>query len=316
MRVLVTGGTGYLGRSIVAALRAARHDVVLYARTAGAAGLDVAAIDGDVRDGARLADAARGCDAILHAAALVATWRPRWRDFDDVNVEGLRSVLRAAARHGIARVVYTSSFLALAPAGCVAPPHWNDYQRTKSAADAMAEAAAQQGAPLIRLYPGVIYGPGVATAGNLVGGMVADHLAGRLPGLIGADRIWSFAFVDDVAAAHVAALERGSAGARYPLGGVDAPQMRVFDIVRALTGRAQPRRIPDWVASPAALADEMLAAWFGRTPLLTTGTLEILLRDWPLGHARASEELGYRVTPLEQGVARLLDQVPAPPAAA
>jgi hypothetical protein len=91
--------------------------------------------------------------------------------------------------------------------------------------------------------------------------------------------------------------------------------MRVFDIVRALTGRAQPRRIPDWAASPAALADEVLAAWFGRTPLLTTGTLEILLRDWPLGHARASEELGYRVTPLEQGVARLLDQVPAPPAA-
>ena len=316
MKVLVTGGTGYLGRRLVGALRAAGHEVVLYGRTAGAAGLDAAAVDGDVRDPGRLADAARGCDAILHAAALVATWRPRRRDFDEVNVEGLRSVLRAAARHGVSRVVCTSSFLALTPAGCEAPPHWNDYQRTKSAADAMAEAAAQQGAPIIRLYPGVIYGPGVATAGNLVGGMVADHLAGRLPGLIGADRIWSFSFIDDVAAAHVAALERGTAGARYPLGGVDAPQMRVFDIVRQLTGRSQPRRIPDWVASPAALADEWLAVWFGRTPLLTTGTLEILLRDWPLGHARASEELGYRVTPLEQGVARLLDAIPARPAAA
>jgi NAD+-dependent farnesol dehydrogenase len=316
MKVLVTGGTGYLGRRVVGALRASGHEVVLYARTAGAAGLDTAAVEGDVRDAARLSDAARGCDAMLHAAALVATWRPRWRDFDEVNVGGLRSVLRAAARHGIARVVYTSSFLALTPAGCVAPPHWNDYQRTKSAADAMAEAAVQGGAPIIRLYPGVIYGPGIATAGNLVGGMVADHLAGRLPGVIGADRIWSFAFVDDVADAHVAAIERGTAGARYPLGGVDAPQMRVFDIVRQLTGRAQPRRIPDWAASPAALADELLAACFGRTPLLTTGTLEILLRDWPLGHARASEELGYRVTPLELGVARLLDHIPAPPAAA
>lgn len=319
MRVLVTGGTGYLGRRIVSALRESGHEVVLYARTASASGLDATAVDGDVRDASRLSEAARGCDAILHAAALVATWRPRGREFDEVNVGALGSVLRAAGRHGIARVVWTSSFLALTPAGLDAAPQWNDYQRTKSAADALADEAVRQGAPLIRMYPGVIYGPGTATAGNLVGGMVADHLAGRLPGVIGADRIWSFSFVDDVAAAHVAAVERGTAGARYLLGGVDAPQMRVFDIVRQMTGRAQPRRLPDWVASPTACVYELMAAWFRRPPLLTTGTLEILLRDWPLGHARASDELGYRVTPLDAGVARLLDAIaaaPAPPAAA
>jgi farnesol dehydrogenase len=315
MRVLVTGGTGYLGRAIVAALRASAHHVVLYARTARASGLPAEPVDGDIRDAARLTEAARGCDAILHGAALVATWRPRAREFDEVNVEGLRTILGAAARHGIGRVVYTSSFLAPTPAGLVAAPGWNDYQRTKAAADVLADAAVRQGAPIIRLYPGVIYGPGAATEGNLVGGMVADHLAGRLPGVIGGDRIWSFSFVDDVAAAHVAALERGSPGARYPLGGEDAPQMRIFDIVRQLTGRAQPRRIPDWVASPVACADELLAAWFGRQPLLTTGTLEILLRDWPLGHTRAAEELGYRVTPLEDGMARVVSQIRRAPAA-
>ncbi len=108
----------------------------------------------------------------------------------------------------------------------------------------------------------------------------------------------------------MAALQAGTPGARYLLGGEDAPQMRVFDIVRRLTGRPQPRRIPGWLASPAALADELMAAWFRRPPLLTTGTLEILLRDWPLGHARAAEELGYRVTPLEDGVARLVNGHP------
>jgi farnesol dehydrogenase len=240
---------------------------------------------------------------------------PRRRDFDDVNVGGLRAVLDAAARRAIRRVVYTSSFLALPPAGLDAAPEWNDYQRTKAAADVLAGAAVRQGAPLIRLYPGVIYGPGAATDGNLVGRMVADHLAGRLPGVIGGDRIWSFSFVEDVASAHVAALEAGTPGARYLLGGEDAPQMRVFDIVRRLTGRAQPRRLPGWLASPAALGDELLAAWFRRTPLLTTGTLEILLRDWPLGHARASEELGYRVTPLDDGVARVVSALRATPQA-
>ena len=316
MRVLVTGGTGYLGRAVVGALHASGHDVVLYGRTASASGLPAAAIDGDIRDAASLCDAAKGCDAVLHGAALVATWTRRGRDFDDVNVGGLRAVLDAAGRHGIGRILYTSSFLALPPAGLDAAPEWNDYQRTKAAADILADAAVRQGSPIVRLYPGVIYGPGAATEGNLVGRMVADHLAGRLPGVIGGDRIWSFSFVEDVAAAHVAALQAGTPGARYLLGGVDAPQMRVFDIVRELTGRPRPRSIPGWLASPAAFADELMAAWFRRTPLLTTGTLEILLRDWPLGHARAAEELGYRVTPLEEGVARVVKAIQAARAAA
>ncbi|MGE5200041.1 MAG: NAD-dependent epimerase/dehydratase family protein, partial [Rhodospirillaceae bacterium] len=133
MNVLVTGGTGYLGRAIVGALQASGHGVVLYGRTACASGLSPAAVDGDIRDAARLQAAARGCDAILHGAALVATWARRGRDFDEVNVGGLRAVLDAAARHGLRRVVYTSSFLALAPAGLDAAPAWNDYQRTKAA---------------------------------------------------------------------------------------------------------------------------------------------------------------------------------------
>ena len=311
MRVLVTGGTGYLGRAVVRALLGARHEVVLYGRTASASGVPCSAAYGDIRDTPRLLAAADGCDAILHSAALVAVWTGRSRDFDDVNVGGLRGVLEVARQRGIRRVLYTSSFLALPAAGLEAAPLWNDYQRTKAAADLLAHTAVGQGAPIIRLYPGVIYGPGAVTEGNLVGRMVADHLKGKLPGVVGADRVWSFSYIEDVAAAHVAALESGVPGRRYLLGGEEAPQMRVFDIVATLTGRRRPRRIPDWLASTAAFVDELGALWFGRAPLLTTGTLEILMRDWPLGHQLASEELGYRVTPLEDGVARMVQAIQA-----
>lgn len=311
MKVLVTGGTGYLGRAVVCALVAAGHDVVLYARAASQAGLPGRAVDGDIRDQPALARAAGSCDAIIHSAALVAVWRRRARDFDEVNVGGLSNILAVANTAGIGRVLYTSSFLALPPGGLEHPPAWNDYQRTKASADSLADAAVERGVPLIRLYPGVIYGPGPATDGNLVGRQIADHLKGRLPGVVGADRIWSFSYVGDVATAHVAALTAGVPGRRYLLGGEDAPQMRVFDIVRALTGRPLPRRLPAWMASGAAFADELRAAWFGATPMLTTGTLEILLRDWPLGHALAAEELGYTVTPLEDGVARVVEEVRA-----
>ena len=318
MNVLVTGGTGYLGRAVVRALHGAGHTVVLYGRSSSqvAAGtaVPVTPVDGDVRDARRLAEAARGCDGIVHMAALVAVWRQDPREFDAVNVLGLRNVLDAARTAGITRIVHTSSFLALTPGGLVRPPAWNDYQRTKAAADRVAAAAIDAGAPVVRLYPGVVYGPGVMTEGNLVGRQIADHLAGRLHGIVGAARTWSFSFIDDVAAAHVAAVERGRAGPRYLLGGVNAPQLRPFEIVRELTGHPLPRRLPAWAIAVAAAGDELRAAWIGGAPLVTTGTLEILLRDWPLESSLAQEELGYRVTPLDDGVRAIIDELGHRPA--
>src|SRR5437868_740404 len=115
MRVFVTGGTGFLGRAIVRALDAAGHTLVVFARQATRSGLPGRLVDGDVRDAAAVERAAAGCDAVSHSAALVSIWRRRRQDFDDVNVGGLRHVVTAAERHGIRRIVYTSSFLALPP---------------------------------------------------------------------------------------------------------------------------------------------------------------------------------------------------------
>lgn len=307
MKILVTGATGYLGRAIVAACRRAGHETVAFSRSASRAGLPGHARDGDVRDLRAVRDAARGCDAICHSAALVSVWRPRAEEFDEVNVGGLRNVMQAAAEERVARVVVTSSFLALPPRGAGEPGAWNDYQRTKVLADQLATRAVDEGAPLVRLYPGVIFGPGAASEGNLLGRMIADHLAGRLPGVIGAERTWSFAFVDDVAAAHVAAVEHGQVGGRYAVGGDNAPQMAAFEVVRALAGRRLPRRIPGAVATLVAMVEEWRASLTGRPPLLTVGTVEILERDWPLDSSAAIRELGYRVTPLEEGIRRMLE---------
>ena len=209
MRVLVTGGTGYLGSAIVRALLRRGHEPIVFARTASRTAQGGTPFDGDVRDAAALARAAQQADAICHTAALVTVWRRRAADFDDVNVQGLRNALDAARQTGIRRFVYTSSFLALPPSDDPEALFGNDYQRTKRIALEVARAAAARGAPVVITIPGVIYGPGVASEGNLVGGLIRDHLRGRLPGLVGADRRWSYAWVDDVADAHVAALERG-----------------------------------------------------------------------------------------------------------
>jgi farnesol dehydrogenase len=306
MKVLVTGGTGYLGRAVVRALATRGHDLVVFARTASRSGLPGTAVDGDVRDRAALERAAAGCDAISHSAALVSIWRRRPADFDDVNVGGLRNVLAVASTLRLSRVVYTSSFVALPPPDRIAPLEANDYQRTKVAADRLADTAVGEGSPLVRVYPGVVYGPGTMTEGNLVGRLIADHLKHRLPGLIGPENAWSFAYVDDVAAGHCAALERGQVGGRYALGGENAPQARVFELVETLTGRRRPPRIPFLIADILGAAEELRVALFGGTPLVTRGAVEIFRHDWSLDSRDAIRDLGYSITPLADGIRRTL----------
>jgi NAD+-dependent farnesol dehydrogenase len=308
VKILATGGTGYLGGAIVRALAARGYDVTSFARRASSAPRHarVEPFDGDIRDRGALERAARGADAICHSAALVSVWRPRRQDFDDVNVGGLENILSIARALNISRVVYTSSFLARPPAGSTDPLSANDYQRTKVLADRLASRAIGEGAPVICLYPGVIYGPGLMTEGNLVGRLLHDHRSGRLPGLIGPECIWSFAYVEDVAAVHAEAVARGSIGARYEVGGENAPQIRPFEIARTVIGLALPRRIPPAVARLVGAVEEGRARLTGRPPLLTRGTVEILTRDWPLNSDGAIAELGYRVTPLPVGMEQIL----------
>jgi farnesol dehydrogenase len=306
MRVLVTGGSGYLGSAIVRALDRRGHEPVVFARRASAAKLPGRAIDGDVTNRDALVAAARGCDVMCHTAALVTVWRRDASEFDRVNVGGVEHALEAVRAAGLRRLVYTSSFLARPPAGRSAPLAANDYQRTKAAGEALARRAQAEGAPVVLVYPGVVYGPGLITEGNLLGRLLADHLAGRLPGLIGADRTWSYAWVEDVAAAHVAALEHASPAAAYELGGENVPQMRPFEIAREIAGNALPRRVPYWAATAIGRLDVTLARLTGRMPRLTPGTVEIFRHDWPVASEDARRDLGFRVKPLAEGVAATL----------
>lgn len=320
MRVLVTGGTGYLGQAIVHALLERGHVPVVFARAQQRPDVFVPKeesrrlfIRGDVRDRDAVVAAAHGCDALIHTAALVSIWRPDARDFDDTNVGGLRHALEAVRTHGLQRMVYTSSFLALPPAGRNAPLVANDYQRTKAAARLIADQACGEGLPLVSMYPGVIYGPGLMSEGNLIGRMLADHIAGRLPGLLGADRLWSFAWVEEVARAHVTALEHPAPRAGYQLGGPNLPQITPFEVLQQLQRTALPRRLPLWAGAPAAWAELVRARLTGHAPQLTPATLEIFRHDWPLDSSAAEQELGYRQKHLAEGIAEMLRQGPPPP---
>jgi farnesol dehydrogenase len=310
VRVLVTGGTGYLGAAIVAALAARGHAVVLFGRHARPApGID-GAIAGDIRDTAAVVAAARDCDAICHAAAYVSIRRAPG-EAEAVNVGGLRNVLAAARAHGAARVVYTSSFLALPPAGRTSPVEANDYQRTKLAALRVAEQAARGGLPVVTVHPGVIVGPGARSEGNLVGRLIGDHLRGRLPGIVGARRTWAFSFVEDVAEGHALALERGRPGENYGLGGHNLPQVAIFEWLRTRRGTRLPADLPVPVAMIAGALEELRARFTGALPMVTRGAVEIFRHDWPVDSAAAVAELGYRISGFDHAMSATLADVEA-----
>jgi farnesol dehydrogenase len=306
VRVLVTGGTGYLGSAIVRAVERAGHEAVVFARHATGAGLPGRTIDGDIRDTRAVTAAANGVDAICHAAALVSLWDRDPSSFDAINVGGLQSVLAAARTHQLRRVVYTSSFLALPPADSPHPLTANHYQRTKVAARDIARRAAKDGFPVVTLYPGVLYGPGPATEGNLVGRLMRDHLAGRLPGVIGGQRLWSYSYVDDAADAHVAAASHARPAAEYHVGGINAPQQAIYEFLKEARGRPLPRRIPYGLATLGALVQEAYSAVTHRPPLLTRGAVQIFRHDWPLDSSAAQRDLALHVTPLHDGLSRTL----------
>jgi farnesol dehydrogenase len=315
MKVLLTGATGFLGRAVARRLAARGHALRVLARPTSRLeglpeGVEVAA--GDVTDALSLTSAASGCDAVLHAAALVKIWVPDPSLFEAVNVGGLENAL-AAARSAGARLVYTSSFIALGPSGEGAqdatrphpgPPFRNLYERTKARADALARGAAAGGQDVVTLYPGVIYGPGEMTEGNIVARMIADHLNGRLPALIGpADRRWSYAFVEDVAEGHALALEKGLSGDRFVLGGENATLARLFDLVREITGVAPPRhRIPYGLATAIGRAQWLWAELTGHPPQLTHGEVGVFREEWACDSARAVREIGYEWRPLAEGL--------------
>ncbi len=319
MKVLVTGGTGFLGRRTVEALTdRGSYDLRLLVRATSARDRfpdSVSFVEGDVTDPGSLIRAAEGCDAIIHAAALVKILAPA-ADFDRINVQGLNNVLAAAEAASVAKTVYVSSFMALGPTergpggvldetASVADRTWiNDYERTKTLSDRHARQAIANGLPLNVVYPGVIYGPGELTEGNIIVRLLLDIVNGKLPGWIGtAERNWNYSYVEDVANGIVQVLEQAPAGQRYVLGGENVTHRDFYQALGNATGKKPPRiRFPDPVATATGFLMKSWAQLTGGTPKLTPDLVEVNRHDWALSSKKAETELGYTWRTFDDGL--------------
>lgn len=247
MKVLVTGGNGFIGSVVIRTLVAEGHDVRCLLRpTSKTDRIEDVAYEralGDVRDAASVATALDGCDAVIHMASLSAWDQIDSPLMDAVVVGGTQNVLEAAKAHPGTRVVFVSSILAVN--GSTVPREFDEstewtlpdrrlsYSRCKRAAEAMCMEAVAAGVPVVIVNPGEVYGPNdtaLITACNLI------DFAKSKPVLV-CNGGTSVVYVDDVALAIVRALERGRSGERYILGGDNLSVKQLASLCLELLGQ-------------------------------------------------------------------------------
>ena len=220
MRVLVTGGGGFLGRALVTRLLGRGDQVRSLARGAHkdlrALGADV--LRGDIGDAAAVSSAARGCDAIVHVAALVGSFGP-YATFYRTNVTGTENVIAACRAHGIRKLVFTSTPSVVHGGGDVAgvdesAPYARSfeahYPKTKAIAERLVLAANDARLATVALRPHLIFGPGDT---QLLPRAVAQARAGKLRLPSGPAKLVDCTYVDNAVDAHVLALDRAEPGA-------------------------------------------------------------------------------------------------------
>ena len=312
MRLLVTGATGKVGHAVAARLAERGDEVVALVRDVAAAReslpAGVEAVAGDVTDPPSVHRACDGIEGVFNCMGIYEQWLSDPGRFDEVNAQGALTVVAAARQAGAKRAVHTSTFDVFhAESGGTLDetmladyPKGTAYERSKQHAEELILGEAGSGIEVVIVNPAGVYGPGPWAASGL-DSAIRDAIRRRLPGVPPGGM--TLAHVDDVAAGHLAAFERGAPGERYILGDGFAPMRDILRAAVAEAGRGWvPPPLPAPVAKAMAAGGEGLSRVIRRPPLLGRGQLHFLLWRARVDNTRAREQLGVGFRPWEEGI--------------
>jgi dihydroflavonol-4-reductase len=317
--ILVTGASGFVGAAVAKSLVAAGHPVRVLVRPTSPRTniadprLDVAV--GDLRDAGSIERAMKDVRVLFHVAADYRLWARHPEEIVHTNVEGTRLLMAAALRAGVERVVYTSSVATLKarPGGEPSDETFpldvkqavGAYKYSKVAAERVVEAmVAEQNLPAVIVNPSTPIGPGDVRP-TPTGRIIIEAAAGRMPAYV--DTGLNFVHVDDVAAGHIAAWQKGRIGERYILGGQNVLLGDMLRDIAQRVGRKPPRlRLPRRLIFPIAYGAEAIAHFTGREPFVTTVGLKLAKDRMFFSSAKAERELDYHPRPYGEAVAEAI----------
>lgn len=315
----MTGGTGFLGGHLTAALRTRGHRVTVLGRDfhalTAALGPDLIPVRADLRDRAAVIAACAGAEVVYHVGARSAPWG-RAADFHAINVGGTEAVIAGCRRYRVRRLVYVSSPSVVFSGGdqrllTEAAPYprrfASVYSLTKKLGEDRVNAAAREGLETVILRPKAMFGPGDRA---LLPRLIAAARAGRLPQIGDGQNEVDLTYVENVVHALLLAADApAAAGNTYTITNDEHPRLWAV-IGRVLTHLGLParlRRVPLAVAWIVAAVLEAIAARTGQEPLLTRYSAAILARTQTYNIRAAQFDLGYTPpVPLAAGIARTL----------
>lgn len=315
-RVFVTGASGFIGGALTERLIERGDEVIGLARSDAAAkkvaAHGAAVARGDLLDEESIAAGMAGCELAYHVAGLNSHCPPDPDMLLKVNVGGAEAAVRAAARAGIGRMVYTSSAASLGePAGTVGTEdcahrgsYLSVYDRSKHEGEqAVFAAAAETGVEVVAVNPSSVQGPPRAS-GN--GGIIIAYLNGKLPVFV--ETHVSVVDIEDCVEGHLRAAEHGTDGRRYVLNGATVHALEALRIVSELSGvRDRVRMVPRPLARAAVAVAEAAYRMRGKTPSICRARVRTILHGHRYDGSRATRELGLEYTLVEDTFARTID---------
>ncbi len=308
--VCVTGATGFVGAHVTKLL-VERGDRVRAGyrnpdRLERLAGLDVKPVQGEVLDMDAMRQAIRGTDVVFHVAGYVAS-RPT-RKVWEINARSPLVAVEAAALEGAKRVVLTSTISAVGTANGTPANEENPYPDeglgltyadSKRGGEREALAAGERlGVEVVVVNPAYVLGVPVdhTQPGETSTRIVGNYLRGRLPAVL--DAPMNFVDVEDVAAGHLLAADRGRPGERYILGGHNRAWAELIDMVADAVDEHRPLLvIPPEIALVGRLRERL-----GLPGMIAAEAYALMGQDWRFSSAKAKRELGYRSRPLKETV--------------
>lgn len=320
MKVFLTGATGFVGYHVARALAAEGARLRMLVRRSShldnLEGIDGETEVGDLARPESLASAIEGCDAVVHVAADYRLWIRDSASMYRVNVDGTRDLLRLAREAHVPRFVYTSSVATMnfRADGIVVNEDTpvslgnmvGHYKRSKFMAEQHAIAAAQDGQQVIILNPTTPIGSNDWKP-TPTGRIFVDFLNGRFPAYM--DTGLNLVDVAEVARAHAAALSQGTPGRRYILGGENLTLKQILDKMSAITGIPSPNlRVAYPVAMTYAFFEEWISGHIrGQEPRATVEEVRMGRKKMFASSARAQQELGFRIAPVNPAMRAAID---------
>lgn len=314
-QVFVTGGSGFIGRALIPQLIQEGVEVKSLARSDQAAqlllNLGAVPVRGDLNDRALLRREMQGCDTVFHLASWNKLGSGDWREAELVNVVGSRTVLEAALDADVSKIVYSSSLAIYGDTRGYLPDEsfngpnqfLSHYSRTKWLAHYdVVLPMIEKGAPIVVVIPGLAYGPeDRSPLGNLMRRFIQNALP--FPFLPGASTIYTYAHVDDIAAGHLLAAQKGKVGESYILAGPPVALGEMIDFWARLTGRPAPAfHVPSTIVKLAIPLIEQVESRFAWPAIFSSEVVKTLGTSQMGSSKKAEEELGWRQRPLRSGL--------------